>query len=90
MIICRRAVAFLFTHEPISSCSRLQQGVGASLMLSGRIPVSCGVEGRDVRKEEMPAGVAPEGFEAEQGFIAGAAPELAGALEAALVLAAGA
>lgn len=37
----------------------------------------------------MPATVAPEGFEAEEGFVAGAAPELARALEAALALAAG-
>ncbi len=34
----------------------------------------------------MPAFVAPEGFEAQEGFVASGAPELAGALEAALAL----
>jgi hypothetical protein len=37
----------------------------------------------------MPTVVAPEGFEAHEGFITGGGPELAGAFEAALVLTAG-
>lgn len=37
----------------------------------------------------MPTMIAPEGFQTHQGFIAHADPELTGALEPALVLAAG-
>ena len=37
----------------------------------------------------MPTAIAPEGFEAHEGFIAGGGPELACAFEAALVLTAG-
>ena len=42
-----------------------------------------------VRIELVPPTVAPVGFQAPQGFVARGRPELAGALEAALVLAAG-
>lgn len=34
----------------------------------------------------MPAAIAPEGFQAHQGFISGPAPKLARAFEAALIL----
>ena len=40
-------------------------------------------------EEQFPAVVAPEGLQAEQGFIAGGAPELAASFHAALELAAG-
>ena len=55
----------------------------------GRISVSCRVERRGVREEQVPATVAPEGVQAEQRLVAAFAPKLAGAFEAALVLAAG-
>ena len=42
-----------------------------------------------MRVKFVPAVVAPEGFQAHQGFVSGEGPELAGAFEAALVLAAG-
>jgi hypothetical protein len=42
-----------------------------------------------VREEEVPAVIAPEGFQTEQAFIACPAPELARALESALRLSAG-
>jgi hypothetical protein len=40
----------------------------------------------DVRKEQMPAVVAPKGFQAHQRFVARPAPELASAFEPALIL----
>ena len=40
-------------------------------------------------EEVMPAAVAPEGFQAQEGFIPGGGPELAGAFEPALILPAG-
>lgn len=40
-------------------------------------------------EEVMPAAVAPEGFQAQEGFVAGGGPELAGAFEPALILPAG-
>jgi len=42
-----------------------------------------------VRIELIPATIAPEGFQAEQGFVANLRPKLAGAFESALILAAG-
>ena len=44
--------------------------------------------GFGVREEVLPAAVAPEGFQAEEGFVAVERPELTGAFETALVLAA--
>ena len=44
---------------------------------------------KDVGEQEVPAVVAPEGFQTHQTFITGTTPELAGALEAALLLPAG-
>jgi hypothetical protein len=41
-----------------------------------------------MRKEQLPAAIAAKGFQAEQGFITGLAPELAGTFKAALILAA--
>jgi len=40
-------------------------------------------------EEVMPAAVAPEGFQAQQRFVPGGGPELAGAFEPTLILAAG-
>jgi len=42
-----------------------------------------------VRIEFLPAAIAPERFQAHQGFVTRSGPELAGAFETALVLAAG-
>src|SRR5512136_2984344 len=53
-----------------------------------RSSISCRVEG-GVGEEEVPAAVAPEGLQTEQGFVAGPAPELARSLEPALRLSAG-
>ena len=44
---------------------------------------------KDVWEEQMPTLVAPEGLQAHQSFIADTTPELAGAFEPALILAAG-
>jgi hypothetical protein len=59
------------------------------LPIPGRISISTGVVAKDVREQEVPTGVAPERFQTHQSFIARTAPELAGALEAALILPAG-
>ena len=53
---------------------------------AGRILISTGVAAKDVRKQQLPAVVAPEGFQAHQAFIAGATPELARTFEPTLVL----
>ena len=42
-----------------------------------------------VREEVVPAAIAPEGFQAHESFVSVDGPELAGALETALVLSAG-
>ena len=55
----------------------------------GRLSIFTGVAVKDVREEQVPTVVAPEGFQAPQSFIAGATPKLAGLLEPALILAAG-
>src|SRR5450756_2437536 len=56
---------------------------------SGRISIFAGVAVKDVREQQVPSVVAPEGFQTHQSFIAGTTPELAGSLEAALILSAG-
>ena len=42
-----------------------------------------------MREEEVPAVVAPKGFQTHQGLVTGGGPELAGALEATLILTTG-
>jgi hypothetical protein len=54
-----------------------------------RISVFGVVEVAIVGKKEMPASVAPESFQTQQGFVSALAPILAWPLEAALGLSAG-
>ena len=69
----------------VNALARRAKRTGASLERA-RISVSCRVEG-GVGEEEVPALVAPEGFEAEEGFGTRGAPKLSGPLEATLDLA---
>ena len=39
-----------------------------------------------MREKQMPASIAPEGFQAHEGFVSGLAPKLSGPLEATLIL----
>src|SRR5690349_10913060 len=52
----------------------------------GRISISAGVSTEDVREQQMPTTVAPEGFQTHQSFVTCATPELARTLEATLIL----
>src|SRR5437899_1969363 len=62
------------------------QGGSCRVYNCGRISVFRGVDAVIVRKEQVPAFVAPEDFQAEQGFVSFLAPVLSGAFETALRL----